>query len=115
MKDLCRRKTHISICATTRTNRHLRSSRLCAPFVYASWGSQTATLAEKTVTADGDGGIASRCAGAGARGRLRGSIKVTPDHGFCLDDRLASEHDVLGADQDRLPGHLVACVLPIIS
>ena len=87
----------------------------CIPFVYTSRRSQTAPLAEETITTDGDGSVAAGCAGAGARGRLGGSVKVTPDHSLRLDDCLASEHNVLGADQDRLPGHLIARVLPRIS
>jgi hypothetical protein len=40
-----------------------------------------------------------------------GTGEVAADHGLGLDDRLAAEHDVLGADKVRLAGHLVARVL----
>jgi len=42
---------------------------------------------------------------------LKRSDKVAADHDFLLDDRLAAEHDVLGANERGFPGHFVARVL----
>lgn len=78
------------------------------PLVHPSWGPQTATSAEEAVPADGDGGVGCRGASAGTAG---GSCEVAADHDLLLDDGLAAEHDILGADQGSFASHLVAGVL----
>lgn len=81
------------------------------PFVKPTGGTQTAPSAEETVATNCDGSIASgRASGRGGRGWKR-SDEVAADHDFLLDDRLAAEHDVLGADERSFARHLVARVL----
>lgn len=80
------------------------------PFIHASWRAQTATLAKEAVAANSNGGVA----GGGRPGARAGdgcARKVTSDHGVLHNDSLASQHDVLGADESGLAGDLVARVL----
>lgn len=83
-----------------------------SPFVHASWRAQTATLAKKAVAANGNGGIAG-----GSRSRAGAgdscARKIASDHGILHNDSLASEHDVLCADERGLAGDLVARVLRV--
>lgn len=78
--------------------------------VYTARRAKTASLAEVTITADSDGGVAPGRRGTGARGRLGGPGEVASYHGFGLNDGLATQHNVLGSNQDGPPRHLVSCV-----
>ena len=80
------------------------------PLVQPPRGTQTAAAAQKAVASDGDGG-AARGGAAGRLGRgLDGPDEVAADHDVGLDDRLAAEHDVLGADERGFARHLVSRV-----
>ena|SRR6187549_970557 len=86
-----------------------RGERTCTlPFVHPAWGSQQAAPTEEAVPPNSDGGAISRRA---ARCRGLGSSKVAADHDLGLDDSLASEHDVLGANESCLAGDFIARVL----
>lgn len=81
-----------------------------APLVHSSGGPQTAALAEEAVAADGDGGVAGGGRAPGAGGE-DGAGEIASDHGVLHDDGLATQHDVLGADEGGFAGDLVARVL----
>lgn len=89
--------------------RHVREDALVDP----AGGPQQHGAREEAVSADGDGGgVCRRGVAARGRGRRRGGAdEVAADHDLGLDDGLAAEHDVLGADEDGLAGDLVAGVL----
>lgn len=82
-----------------------------APLVHSPGGPETAASAEEAVSADGDGGVVGGSGGAGRRWGGDGSGQVAADHNLGLDDCLAAEHDVLGADEGGFSGDLVARVL----
>lgn len=69
---------------------------------------QARTPAQKAVPTNGDGRLAL-C--RRRRARSRSTSQVTSDHDLGLNDGLATQHDVLRADEDGLAGNLVARVL----
>lgn len=69
---------------------------------------QARTPAQKAVPTNGDGRLAL-C--RRRRARSRRTSQVTSDHDLGLNDGLATQHDVLRADEDGLAGNLVARVL----
>jgi hypothetical protein len=78
------------------------------PFVQATRWSQAAPPTQEAVTPYRYGCVVR------GRARLRrcldGPDEVAADHDFRLDDGLAAEHDVLGADERGLASDLVARV-----
>ncbi len=82
------------------------------PFVHPTGRSKTASSVQKAVPADGHGCIAARrCCARRGRGGWDEARQIAAYHSLGLDDRLAAEHNVLGADQVCLAGDLVAGIL----